>query len=158
MFCKFCGNELNENAVVCTKCGCAIPTNNKKEKKLPRNGDTVAESSVLIKTVTILSYVSIALITISFFFWCISVVDAHISTRIFHDIALDTTTAHSYFWLEDTYLVCLFVSSILTFLTSTANFIVGLLCKDSNVSFKSNVVFIISTILLVLAILSFMIL
>lgn len=24
MFCKYCGNELTENAVVCTKCGCLV--------------------------------------------------------------------------------------------------------------------------------------
>jgi len=24
-FCTYCGNEVNENAVVCVKCGCAIP-------------------------------------------------------------------------------------------------------------------------------------
>ena len=23
-FCTHCGNELNENAVICTKCGCAV--------------------------------------------------------------------------------------------------------------------------------------
>ncbi len=27
MFCKYCGNELNENAVVCTKCGCSAEKN-----------------------------------------------------------------------------------------------------------------------------------
>ena len=37
MFCKHCGNEVNDNAVVCVKCGCSLkdePTginNNTKE-------------------------------------------------------------------------------------------------------------------------------
>ena len=27
-YCTYCGNEVNENAVVCVKCGCAIPQAN----------------------------------------------------------------------------------------------------------------------------------
>ena len=27
MFCKYCGNEVNDNAVVCTKCGCPAEKN-----------------------------------------------------------------------------------------------------------------------------------
>lgn len=27
MFCQNCGNEINDNAVVCIHCGCAVPSN-----------------------------------------------------------------------------------------------------------------------------------
>lgn len=154
MFCKFCGNELNENAVVCTKCGCAIPTNNEKEKNLPRNGDTVAESSVLTKTANILSYISIGLIVLSFFFWCLSVVGASVSSRIYAGSSISKSTVFSYLWLNFGCLLISFISTILSFLVSTATFIVGLCSKNRQNSFKSNVIFIIAFFLLVLAILT----
>lgn len=27
MFCRYCGAEINDNAVVCVKCGCAVNSN-----------------------------------------------------------------------------------------------------------------------------------
>lgn len=44
-YCTYCGNEVNENAVVCVKCGCAIPQANSKpsvvdavSKRIKTNG------------------------------------------------------------------------------------------------------------------------
>lgn len=44
-YCTYCGNEVNENAVVCVKCGCAIPQVNNKpsvvdvvSKRIKTNG------------------------------------------------------------------------------------------------------------------------
>ena len=34
MFCKNCGNELNENADVCLKCGAFVEKNNKSSKSI----------------------------------------------------------------------------------------------------------------------------
>lgn len=154
MFCKFCGNELNENAVVCTKCGCPITTDNKKEKKSTRNNDTIAESSVLTKTTNILSYISIALIVFSFFFWCLSVVGASVSSRFYLGSSVSRSTVFSSLWLNFGCLLVSFISTILTFLVSIATFIVGLCNKNRQNSFKSNVIFIIAFFLLVLAIIT----
>ncbi len=33
MFCSKCGKEVNDEAVVCIHCGCAITNNNRKEGK-----------------------------------------------------------------------------------------------------------------------------
>lgn len=35
MFCKSCGAEINDNAVICTKCGCSV----KNEKPAQKHGD-----------------------------------------------------------------------------------------------------------------------
>ena len=34
MFCERCGNELVDEAVVCTKCGCFVANNQQKAKKI----------------------------------------------------------------------------------------------------------------------------
>ena len=33
MFCQKCGEEINDEAVVCTKCGCAVEKNQKPEPR-----------------------------------------------------------------------------------------------------------------------------
>ena len=38
MFCKHCGNEVNDQAAVCTKCGCATNGNRPTEIDTPSTG------------------------------------------------------------------------------------------------------------------------
>ena len=50
-FCTHCGSEVNENATVCLKCGCAIPREN-----LTKNQDiTPANTSIVLGIVGIVA-------------------------------------------------------------------------------------------------------
>ena len=48
-YCGNCGNEVNENAVVCIKCGCAIPKAHSAHGQL---GNSLLGSSSIINTIT----------------------------------------------------------------------------------------------------------
>ena len=48
MFCERCGNELVDEAVVCTKCGCFVANNQQKAKKIENpKKEVVREKTVL---------------------------------------------------------------------------------------------------------------
>lgn len=49
-FCTYCGNEVNENAVVCLKCGCAIPKQGTYSNNQTSNAYISPET--LVNTVT----------------------------------------------------------------------------------------------------------
>ncbi|MDO4757371.1 MAG: zinc ribbon domain-containing protein, partial [Parabacteroides sp.] len=49
-FCTHCGNEVNENAVVCVKCGCAIPNTNTYSNSFVKTNSVVDVISQRIKT------------------------------------------------------------------------------------------------------------
>ncbi len=49
-FCSHCGNELNEDAVVCIKCGCAAPNNGSNAAKADYS--SVEGSLSIVDTVT----------------------------------------------------------------------------------------------------------
>lgn len=57
-YCTYCGNEVNENAVVCVKCGCAIPnscTNNNKINRIYISPETLVTTiTQRIKTESII--------------------------------------------------------------------------------------------------------
>ena len=58
MFCKKCGNEVMDEAVVCTKCGCAIDSNSVSGKN--ENSDilsTLAKVFMIIGTVIMGIYI-----------------------------------------------------------------------------------------------------
>ena len=46
MFCRICGNELNEQAVICTKCGCAV--DNKNLRKDDKAMNKIKENNYLV--------------------------------------------------------------------------------------------------------------
>lgn len=42
MYCKNCGNEINENAVVCIHCGCATEQQNQIQTKVSQKNNVIA--------------------------------------------------------------------------------------------------------------------
>ena len=57
MFCRHCGNEVNDNAVVCNKCGCSVK-------------ETIAKPKVEINVFTIISLIlGIGLYICNVFLW-----------------------------------------------------------------------------------------
>ena len=48
-YCAHCGNEVNENAVVCIKCGCAIPRTSAQNDQV---GYTPFSSASIVDTIT----------------------------------------------------------------------------------------------------------
>ena len=116
MFCKFCGNEVNENAIVCPKCGCAITTISK-------------ENANYVFAFNILAYITVFLVCLSLFFFAISIVDIYIN--------VSTTTVSTYYnynhnhpvnvsyYFSDCTVVSL-VFAVLAFLSNLGLFTLGL--------------------------------
>ncbi len=55
MFCTSCGNEINDNAVICPKCG--VPTNNYIANRNQSNGESNGNLTTIIKVFLIISCV-----------------------------------------------------------------------------------------------------
>ena len=127
MFCKICGNELHEKAIVCPKCGCAISEDKCNKKNI--NGLNEPNEDIITKLFNAFRYISVGLI-------CISL--ALLIMTIFGD------------WII---VIPLLILGILGFLSSTALFIIGFMNKDKEKAFANYVVFMISVALLAVSIL-----
>ena len=55
MYCKYCGQELNDQAVVCTNCGCSVKTFLPKKKKTKIK--TPTETPAIYKHLNIVCFV-----------------------------------------------------------------------------------------------------
>ena len=42
MYCKNCGNQINENAVVCIHCGCAVDQQKQVQEQAPQKNNVIA--------------------------------------------------------------------------------------------------------------------
>ena len=47
-YCDKCGNELNDEAVVCPKCGCAAKPSEHKEKEFKEAGKATAKKILML--------------------------------------------------------------------------------------------------------------
>lgn len=86
MFCKYCGNELNEQSIVCTGCGCLASDSRAVTTLTP----TVAPAVQPVETETqkqekvrgnekraqLFSMLSFIFLCVEFFFLCIHIADA----------------------------------------------------------------------------------
>lgn len=134
MFCKFCGSELNDNAVVCIKCGCAIDRSNRKKKdKKERNSSISFE-----RKTTIFNYLSVAFLSLSMLFFLLSVADPYIG--------------YGYFMLNYIHRDLGVLLGLIGSGLSIANFIMRLINKKTNSSFETNVILMISIAILALSI------
>lgn len=57
MFCKICGNEVNDNAVICPKCGCPIDEQQYNNKIVKSSNNKQASYSGLQLTTAIILYI-----------------------------------------------------------------------------------------------------
>lgn len=62
-YCSSCGAEINEGAVVCVKCGCAVETNSAPERKLKTNKGLV--KYILLSLITLGIYGLVVMSSVS---------------------------------------------------------------------------------------------
>ena len=141
MFCKTCGNELHENAVICPKCGCAV--GNAKPIKQKSSNNTS-------KALTVINYMSVILICIATMFIASSVFSATVD--VYEGYSSIITTYYAYFWtnIEDS--ITGMVFAIIALVVSIIGFVLGLKKENKDKSFRSSVIFIISIVLLITSI------
>ncbi len=142
MFCKTCGNELNDNAVICPKCGCEVVSLKKTKEKSP-----VDTSKVL----SIFNYIVISII-------CLAI--AFIVCAIFYcDLNVYLTTSYysgysiSEYWHPNYELmIASLVLGSIGFVISIIGFIFGFRKENIDKRFRSSVIFIVSFVVLFLSI------
>lgn len=153
MFCKVCGNELNDAAVICPKCGCAVEGaslhKKKKKEKAPVDGQgTTAAYKVM-------NYITIGLICLSIMFFAISIV-----TGIAYDYISEYELKYTYIriqasiWLGECAIPC-FISSVLAYCCATTSFILSFKGENNKSRFTADVLFIIANCLLPVGISAF---
>ena len=144
MYCKTCGNELNDLAVVCPKCGCAV-----KEEKQRKETD-------LSKINSILSYVALAILCLAIVFMVCSIISGWVDVNTYYHQNYDGRIAHieSYgLWSTNISLLGMsFIFSILGFLTSVANFVLAFKKENKNKLFRSTAIFMLGVVMLYLSI------
>ena len=67
MFCQICGNEINEQAIICPKCGCTVASNPKKSKNTTHSKVTTYSKSDVLNYVTLI-LICLTLIFSGYFF------------------------------------------------------------------------------------------
>ena len=109
MFCKTCGNELNDKAVICPKCGCAVNNSKIGLKQITTTED--------IKTAfNVLNYITIGLICLVVTFLFISIPLVY----IYHERGYG-----GYLALDYDCLICAFVFSLCACGTGITSFVLG---------------------------------
>ena len=146
MFCKTCGNELNDLAVVCPKCGCAVNEEKTKQKK----------EIDLSKLHSILSYVALAVLCLAVIFMVCSILSAHVNLGTsyyqYYDGEIAYINTYGYWRLGGGSMITSFVFSILGFLTSVANFILGFKKENKERFFRSTAIFMFGIVMMFLSV------
>ena len=146
MFCKTCGNELNDLAVVCPKCGCAVNEEKTKQKK----------EIDLSKLHSILSYVALAVLCLAVIFMVCSILSAHVNLGTsyyqYYDGEIAYINTYGYWRLGGSSMITSFVFSILGFLTSVANFILGFKKENKERFFRSTAIFMFGIVMMFLSV------
>ena len=146
MFCKVCGNELNDAAVICPKCGCAVEgvslyKKKKKEKATIDGQGTTAEYKVM-------NYISIGFICLSIMFFAISIVTGIAHDYISeYDLQYTSINIRASIWLGECAIPC-FISSVLAYGCATTSFILSFKGENNKSRFTADVLFIIVNCLL----------
>ena len=134
MFCRICGNELHEQAIVCPKCGCAVDN----IKPIKKQGKET--TSTISGAVKVLNYITVVLICAALTCFALSIVMARNWT---------------YRWrLNYGTLLAFFIVSIASFGTALSTFILSFKKETNSTRFVNDVLFIISTSFLFVAIFS----
>ncbi len=152
MFCKICGNEINEQAVICPKCGCAVV----EKKNLKTKNKNV--TAIRAKLFAIFKYVSIALICLSIMFMFFAIFSSYVDVD--HYLSLDYNKYSGYklqgsiyasWWTDfDLSLTCI-IFAVLGVLTALFNFILSFIGENKEKRFSSDVIFIISILTMILS-------
>ena len=135
MFCKICGNELNEKAVICPKCGCAVEDKTPvKAKKSTSSGNSAYK---------VLKHISATLLILALTFMMLSLIYSEIYCKYsFGAFYFDPGTAITSLALAFLGFIC----SVITFALSFSG-------ENRKTGFSSYVMFIASITILFLSIL-----
>lgn len=146
MYCKTCGNELNDLAVVCPKCGCAVNEEKTKQKK----------EIDLSKLNSILSYVALAILCLAVIFMVCSIISADMwvntSYYQYYDGEIAYIDVYGHWNINENPMIASFVFSILGFLTSVANFVLGFKKENKEKFFRSTAIFMFGVVMMFLSI------
>ena len=152
-FCTKCGNELMDEAVICTKCGCMIAPAEKAHPIAPAiNAEPVAETTKSTtvaepKIITVFSFIYHCLAAITLFFMGLSVATAYVSSSISSGYYSGYYIS-SYFYLDEGCSIPAAIVSILAFGISTAKFIITMIKARDLKSVLSATVSLLTSILL----------
>lgn len=147
MFCKNCGNEINEKAIICPKCGCAI----EEETQLTKRTTIINESnSYLNLCFNIVNYITVGLICLTLTAFALSIGLAEIYTSVSATDSRYYFHAYSYFNPNISALIVSFVLSICGYAFETTSFVLGFFKNNKTKRITSDVLFIIVNCLLFL--------
>lgn len=126
MFCKNCGNELNDKAIICPKCGCAVtnikqntiranaPQQVNAECEMQQGAYSAPKKSLIC---SILNIVTIAFISASLMLLFMTLIDPYIRTYYYnYDV--------DFYYDFDMFLVS-FIFSVVAYLVATVSFVLG---------------------------------
>ena len=154
MYCRYCGNELNEKAVICPKCGCGVEVRNERKplKIPPINWNLVY---------VILKYLSVALVCITITFLIVAIFKCYIDTDVtvyIESLKEGTTSSYetSRFYLNESLTVTSFVLSLVSYVSSSMLFVLGFKKENRQSRFFGDSLFIINNSLLILCIIAMM--
>ena len=161
MFCKKCGKELSEQALVCLKCG--TPTINYKGSEKKSSNNVTKEKAfnlyVLFKYITAITMC----LSLLFLLWSICSPEY----GVWEDLYLDANKLTSYYgkimvygditiyWFPNYALSIVFlVLASLSFILSIVTFVKGFAKENKERRFATDMMFIVSCILLFISILN----
>ncbi len=150
MFCKICGNELNEKAVICPKCGCAVekvkPPKIKKEKN-------ITNYFMIVK------YITVILLCFAVMFMTLSIIYSYIKVNDGLYLLGTSKTGYdlygsiyAYFYTDYEVSIPCLIFSILSYVFSAIGFALGFKKENKEKRFATDAMFIIANFILVLSI------
>lgn len=147
MFCKICGNELNEKAVICPKCGCTVEEHTPvKAKKSTSSGNSAYK---------VLKYISATLLILALTFMMLSLIYSEIDC--YESLYISNYGIRGSIWaylhFEPGTAVVSLMLAFLGFVCSVTTFALSFSGENRKTGFSSYVMFIASLATLFLSIL-----
>ena len=137
MFCKNCGNELSDNAYVCTKCGCLV-----NEENSETQSTTITESGNKNNDKKSLLVRIFLIITIGFIF-------AALTCDLLAVAAMDIYVTDYYIdlYINSTWAAMAFIDGLLALGFGIATFVLGVKNTDKILKMMSIICFVVSIIM-----------
>ncbi len=142
MFCKFCGNELNDGAVVCIKCGCAV----EREPAPKVKKEKVASTSETSTAYKVLDFVTKTLMVLSLMFLALSIIwgGVHIWGSGYN--------SYGYLYSQHGLAIVSLLFAIFAYCVGVATFILGFIGSHRVSVFKNSLLFVVVSVVLALSI------
>ena len=141
MFCKICGNELNDNAVVCIKCGCAVERAPAPKVKTVK-ANSANEPSTAYK---VLDFVTKTLIVLSLMFFAFSIMwgRVYVNSRY---------SSYGYLYSDYGLALASLLFGIFAYCVGLATFILGFIGSHRVSVFRNALLFIVVSAVLAVSI------